>query len=299
MAAVRRLSARLSEIAPGMQLQRLLPQRALRRIGAWCFLDHVGPLQFAPGAGLHVGPHPHIGLQTLSWMIEGEILHRDSLGHEQILGPGQIHLMSAGRGIVHSEDSVDERAGRLHMVQLWIALPAALQGCAPAFVHAPERPCWTQQGAELSLLVGEHAGRQAPLPVHSPLLALQVRSQQACSVDVELVADFEYGLQAQSGSYTVLGQSYHDHELAYLGQGHSRLRIEMAANSRCLLLGGAPYPDPLLMWWNFVAPTREILRRAQQDWLNGDPRFAQLGDAQRQRLLPPPWPYAVDPQDHR
>ena len=139
MTSPQRLPARVSMIGEGTPIRRALPNRARRLVGAWCFLDHAGPVQFGPGDGLHVGAHPHIGLQTFTWMIEGEVLHRDSLGHEQVVRPGEVNLMTAGRGIAHTEDSVQD-GGRLHAAQLWIALPRAECNREPAFAHYPVLP---------------------------------------------------------------------------------------------------------------------------------------------------------------
>ena len=135
-----RIEARTAQIGEGFTIRRAVPNRQRRMIGAWCFLDHAGPADYAPGKGLRVGPHPHIGLQTFTWMIEGEVLHRDSLGFEQIIQPGQVNLMTAGHGIAHAEDSVTDNAGRLHAAQLWIALPDDERHRIPNFQHYPDLP---------------------------------------------------------------------------------------------------------------------------------------------------------------
>lgn len=130
MTSLVRIAARNADLGDGMTVRRVLPSRQQRMVGAWCFLDHAGPVDFPAGRGMHVGAHPHIGLQTFTWLIEGEVLHRDSLGNEQIIRPGQVNLMTAGRGVVHTEDSLRD-GSRLHAAQLWIALPAAAQDCPP------------------------------------------------------------------------------------------------------------------------------------------------------------------------
>ena len=141
-----RIQPRNADLGDGLLVRRTLPNRQQRMVGAWCFLDHAGPVQFEPGKGLHVGAHPHIGLQTFTWLIEGEVLHRDSLGNEQLIRPGQVNLMTAGHGIAHTEDSLHD-GGRLHAAQLWIALPPAHKDCAPAFDHYPKLPQWREGGA--------------------------------------------------------------------------------------------------------------------------------------------------------
>ncbi|MBF2979098.1 pirin family protein, partial [Pseudomonas aeruginosa] len=142
---LQRVTARAAEIGGGITVSRLMPSRQRRMIGAWCFLDHAGPAEFEPGGGLAVGPHPHIGLQTFTWMIQGEALHRDSLGNVQVIRPGQVNLMTAGHGIAHTEESLpDER--HAHAAQLWIALPYEQRDIAPAFDHHPDLPRWQEQG---------------------------------------------------------------------------------------------------------------------------------------------------------
>src|SRR5262252_7453674 len=149
--AIQRIESKIGSLGEGMIIRRALPTRELRMIGAWCFLDHAGPIGVSIGPGMRVGPHPHIGLQTFTWMIEGEVLHRDSLGNEQVIRPGQVNLMTAGRGIAHSEESLGE-TGTVHAAQLWIALPEAQRQCEPAFVHHPELPIATAGGFRITVL---------------------------------------------------------------------------------------------------------------------------------------------------
>ncbi|HEY4664086.1 MAG TPA: pirin family protein, partial [Comamonas sp.] len=171
--AVERISARKGSLGEGMEIARALPTRGRRMIGAWCFLDHLGPIVFPDGQGMHVGAHPHTRLQTFTWMIEGEILHRDSLGSEQIIRPGQVNLMTAGHGISHTEDSVTPGA-RLHAAQLWIALPDAVAEQAPSFAHYANVPHWQEQGCAWSLMAGSYGSYSAPTALHSPLMGLEV-----------------------------------------------------------------------------------------------------------------------------
>ncbi|MBS0554280.1 MAG: pirin family protein, partial [Proteobacteria bacterium] len=172
---LQRIVARTAEIGGGVSVSRLLPTLQRRMVGAWCFLDHAGPAGFEPGAGMRVGPHPHIGLQTFTWMIEGEVLHRDSLGHVQVIRPGQVNLMTAGRGISHTEESLPGER-RLHAAQLWIALPAAECDCAPAFDHYPDLPVWDEQGCRFTLLAGRWGGREAPARLYSPLVGIDLHA---------------------------------------------------------------------------------------------------------------------------
>ncbi|MFP5401020.1 MAG: pirin family protein [Gammaproteobacteria bacterium] len=285
-----RIQPRSADLGDGMLVRRTLPNRQQRTIGAWCFLDHAGPVQFEPGRGMHVGAHPHIGLQTFTWLIEGEVLHRDSLGNEQIIRPGQVNLMTAGHGIAHTEDSLRD-GGRLHAAQLWIALPPGLEDCAPAFDHYPELPQWREGGAELTLLAGRHDRRTAPARIHSPLVGIDIACVGASELTLALDADFEYGLMPLVGEATVDGETLRADELAYLARGRRELRVALTAGSRALLLGGRPFEQPVLMWWNFVGVDKAVIAQAQTQWEQGDPRFGTVGDGQAPRLVAPPLPW--------
>jgi hypothetical protein len=287
-----RIASRSADLGDGMVVRRALPSRQQRMVGAWCFLDHAGPVDFDPGRGMHVGAHPHIGLQTFTWLIEGEVLHRDSLGNEQIIRPGQVNLMTAGRGIVHTEDSLTD-GSRLHAAQLWIALPPEAQDCAPDFVHYPELPQWQANGATLTLLAGDYAGRTAPTRLYSPLLGLDIASPAKATVDIGLRTDFEYGLLPLAGSVDLGDQRFPADEFAYIGRGRDSLRFDMAPGSRFLLLGGEPFAEPVLMWWNFVAFDKATIAAAQQAWESGDARFGPVGDGSAPRLVPPPLPWPI------
>ena len=292
MRPIVRIAARSADLGGGMQVGRLLPSRQQRMVGAWCFLDQAGPVQFAAGHGMHVGAHPHIGLQTFTWLIEGEVLHRDSLGNEQLIRPGQVNLMTAGHGIAHTEDSLHE-GRRLHAAQLWIALPPGLQDCAPDFAHYPELPRWRQGSACLTLLAGTHGGETAPTHIHSPLVGLDIASDDGAALGLNLNPDFEYGLLPLLGTATICGERFPGGEFAYLGTGREKLDLALAAGSRALLLGGLPFAEPVLMWWNFVGFSKAAIAGAQRDWASGDRRFGPVGDGRAPRLMPPPLPWRI------
>ncbi|MFZ1325260.1 MAG: pirin family protein [Candidatus Contendobacter sp.] len=285
-----RLSARKAEIGSGLTVARLLPSRTRRTIGAWCFLDHVGPARFAPGGGLRVGPHPHIGLQTFTWMIEGEVLHRDSLGNEQVIRPSQVNLMTAGRGIAHTEESTAE-ATRAHAAQLWIALPAEQAEREPAFDHYPDLPRWEESGCTLTLLVGAHAGRSAPTQIYTPLVGLEVWAEQATVLSTPLDPAFEYGLLPLEGAAELEGETFSADELAYLARGRAVLRLQLAARTRALLIGGVPFGDNITIWWNFVGHNRATIAQAQRDWEAERPRFGAIRGFAGLRMKAPeiPW----------
>jgi len=290
MSDIERIAPRSADLGGGMLVRRALPTRQRRMVGAWCFLDHAGPVEFAPDAAMRVGAHPHTGLQTFTWLLEGEVRHRDSLGNEQIIRPGQVNLMTAGRGIVHTEDSLPDKP-RLHATQLWIALPPELTNCAPAFAHYPDLPVWNETGCELTLLAGTYAGRTAPAQVHSPLLGMDVYSAAGTVVDLSLLPGFEYAILALEGSLQIGNERFATDEFAYLGAGAEQVHLELAAGCRLLLLGGAPFGKPVVMWWNFVGHSKEDVAKAQHDWESGHARFGRVKDDAGRRLVAPPLPW--------
>ena len=292
MQTPQRIPARKAEIGDGMAVARTLPSRLQRTIGAWCFLDHAGPATFAPGQGLRVGPHPHIGLQTFTWMLEGQVLHRDSLGHVQMIRPGQVNLMTSGHGISHTEESTPGET-RLHTAQLWIALPEELSHMPPAFDHYPELPRWRQGGLEQTLLVGDWLGYTSPVEVHSPLLGVDLLAQQDVALRLPLERDFEYGLMPLTGPATVNGEALDADELLYLPPGHDSLQLELPAGTRALLIGGEPLPSTPTIWWNFVGYSREAIAQAQQDWESANGRFGQVDGFDGPPLVAPRVPWAV------
>jgi len=287
--AIARIAPRLADIG-GISVSRLLPTRQRRMIGAWCFLDHAGPAEFAAGGGMRVGAHPHTCLQTFTWMIAGEVLHRDSLGNVQVIRPGQVNLMTAGRGVVHTEESpAGER--RLRAAQLWIALPPALGDCEPAFEHYPDLPRWTQDGCTLTLLAGAHGGQRSPVRLHSPLLGLELHASASSRLVVPLQPGFEHGILVLDGEARIGGERFVREELADLGRGRDVVELELAPGSRLLLLGGEPFAAEILMWWNFVGFSKDGIARAQRDWESGSPRFGAVAGHDGPRLVAPPLPW--------
>ena len=286
-----RIPPRRAEIGGGLAVARALPSRHQRTIGAWCFLDHAGPAHFGPGHGMRVGPHPHIGLQTFTWMLEGQVLHRDSLGHRQLIRPGQVNLMTAGHGISHSEESADGET-RLHTAQLWIALPARVAEMAPRFDHYPELPRWQAQGVESVLLVGEFSGRRSPVAVHSPLLGLDLFSAAGAELTLPLDPAFEHGLMPLAGPASAQGEALAADELLYLPPGAGTLRLELPAGTRALLIGGAPFGEDITIWWNFVGHGKPYIAQAQRDWQAHSERFGEVHGFDGPRIEAPPVPWA-------
>lgn len=292
---MQRLETRDSVLGEGMRIRRALPSRLKRTVGAWCFLDHFGPLDVRQGRGLRVGPHPHIGLQTFTWPIAGEILHRDSLGYEQVIRPGQVNLMTAGRGIAHSEESPVERSPQLHGAQLWIALPKALRDMPPAFEHYPEIPVVAHEDYQVSVLVGEALGRRSPVRVHSPLLGLELLNAAPAQTRLALDPAFEHALLVLEGEVELEGQRFAPGALMVLPAGASSLALRSAAPSRSLLLGGEPLPEEPLIWWNFVGHSKDEISRATHDWNHGAAGFGEVRGYDGARLVAPPPPWMTEP----
>ncbi|GLT22055.1 putative quercetin 2,3-dioxygenase [Zoogloea oryzae] len=292
MSPIELILPRAADLGEGMIVRRALPTRQRRMVGAWCFLDHAGPVDFAPGGGMHVGAHPHTCLQTFTWLIDGEVLHRDSLGHEQWIRPGQVNLMTAGHGIVHTEDSASD-ARRLHAAQLWIALPPELADCPPAFEHYPNLPRWNDAGCTLTLLAGRFGGRESPARIHTPLVGMDLLASQDAQLALPLDPSFEYGLLPLEGSMDIAGQHFATDEFAYLPPGRERITLDLTAGSRILLVGGEPFGEPVTMWWNFVGHDKAAIAQAQRDWESGDARFGPVKEGEDRRLVAPPLPWTV------
>jgi quercetin 2,3-dioxygenase len=236
-----RIETRAVQIGEGFTIRRAVPNRQRRMVGAWCFLDHAGPADYGPGKGLHVGPHPHIGLQTFTWMIEGEVLHRDSLGYEQIIRPGQVNLMTAGRGIVHAEDSATDDAGRLHAAHLWIALPDTERRRVPSFHHYPDLPI-IASGFTVTVLAGIAIGQTAPAEVFSPLVGLDITALRAAAqTTVPLIPGFEHAALVLNGEVEMEGEHLAPGTLLYLGCARDRITVQSNDAVRLLIIGGEPF----------------------------------------------------------
>ncbi|MFZ6773545.1 pirin family protein [Undibacterium sp. SXout7W] len=291
MNPIEHIASRATQLGEGMIVHRALPTRQRRMVGAWCFLDHAGPVNFAEGDAMRVGAHPHTGLQTFTWLIEGEILHRDSLGNEQIIRPGEVNLMTAGHGIVHTEDSVPGK--RLQAAQLWIALPSTAAECPPSFEHFPDLPTWEQDACHWTLLAGSYGDKTAPAAFHSPLVGMDIRSLQKTMITLRLSPGFEYGILPMEGECHIGQEKFITDEFAYLGTNLSQVTLVLESGSRILLLGGEPFEQPITMWWNFVGFSKEYIAQAQKDWENNTPRFGAVKDAESRRLTAPKLPWTT------
>lgn len=274
---------RSAEIGRGTVIKRALPSRQKRMIGAWCFLDHAGPVTFPQGDGLDVGPHPHIGLQTFTWMIEGTMMHTDSIGSKQLIRPKQVNLMTAGYGISHTEVAPDTET-RMHAAQLWIALPDDKINMAPQFDHYPVLPVVEKDNIEFTVLVGEFMDTVSPVQVHTELLGIDFFAKEQTKTRIPLNPKFEYGFMALEGDAIVNGHDLNSDNMVVLEPGISQIEVELPKGSRLLLIGGEPFESPILLWWNLVGRTQEELKTATEQWINQDARFGTIPDYDGPRL---------------
>jgi redox-sensitive bicupin YhaK (pirin superfamily) len=236
---------------------------------------------------MQVPPHPHIGLQTVTWLLAGNVLHRDSLGSEQLIRPGQLNLMTAGRGIAHSEESPEDHDPSLHGVQLWLALPGPARAVAPAFEHHAELPSAGLGGFEITVFAGSLAGMRSPATVFSPVTGAELRAVRPASGRLGLDPAHEHMIFTVTGAARADGTELSPGQLLYLGTGRDGVDLAAAAGSALLLLGGEPLGEPLLMWWNFVGRTPEDIIQAARDWTQST-RFGQVSGYHGRPLPAPP-----------
>ena len=257
----------------GFQVRRILPWGGGRMVGPFIFLDQMGPADFAPGQGVDVRPHPHIGLATVTYLYEGELMHRDSLGAVQTIRPGDVNWMTAGRGIVHSErtgDALRAAGHRLSGLQSWVALPRSHEETAPAFFHhaAVSLPQIDDQGVRLRLIAGEAFGLKSPVEIFSPLFYADV--EMAARARLEIGARYpQRAVYVAGGRVTIDGKPVEQGRLALLEEGKPSM-IVADVKSRLALLGGEPLDEPRHIWWNFVASSKERIEQAKTDWRAGN-----------------------------
>jgi quercetin 2,3-dioxygenase len=270
-------------------VRRLLPHRQRRMIGAWCFVDHFGPDNVSGRPGMQVPPHPHTGLQTVTWLVDGVIEHRDSLGSHQLITPGQLNLMTSGRGIAHSEYTPPDHPPGMHGLQLWVALPDAARHGPPRFAHHRGMPVQRFGDATVTVVAGELGLARSPAEVHTPLLGAEILFAGAGRLRLPADSCFEYGMLAMTGTATVAGTDVTPGSLLYLGAGRDEITVDVPGPARLFLLGGAPFEEPLVMWWNFVGRTHEEIVQARDDWMAGQ-RFGSVADCAAAPLPAPEMP---------
>ncbi|MFJ2031013.1 pirin family protein [Streptosporangium sp. NPDC087985] len=242
-----------------MTVTRTLPNRGRRMVGAWCFIDDYGP----EVATMRVPPHPHSGLQTVTWLVSGEVLHRDSVGSLQQVRPGRLNLMTAGRGISHSEESAE---ALLHGVQLWVALPDGDRHVAPHFEHHDDLPVLTEGDAQIIVIMGSLGGATSPARTYTPLLGAEVTISGSAVLPLE--PGFEHAALLLSGDVEAAGTRLDRGTLLYLGSGRPDLRL--GGQGRLLLLGGEPFEEEIVMWWNFIGRSHDEIAAFRQEWAEGE-----------------------------
>lgn len=271
-----------------IQVRRALPQRARRTVGPWCFADHFGPTDLTTEQGFDIGPHPHMGLATVTWLFEGEVLHRDSLGSEQPIQPGELNLMTAGHGISHSEERTGRYEGKLEGVQLWLAQPEAVRHGQSSFAHHADLPRLEVGTALATVLVGSFAESVSPAVFAWPTCGVELLLPGGVA-DMPLDPLWEYAVVVADGQVDVGGQSVGPGVLGYLGAGRDELRLHAAGPSRLMLLGGLPFAERIVMWWNFVARSTEELEAAYRSWFTEDARFGVVASELGRIAAPAPY----------
>ena len=306
--SIQTLEPRLADVG-GIPIARLLPNKGKQPIGAWCFLDHAGPADFGEDdLGMQVGRHPHTNLQTFSWMLNGEVLHKDSLGNEQVITKNQVNVMTAGtglnQGISHTEQSVfpdtggsSDAARAISMVQLWIALPTD-QEIERGFHHYPELPTWQEDSVEMILTTGSYTNvsgqhYEAPTIQYSKLVGIDVHFTEDGEVTLTLEPGFEYGILVSEGEIESEGNickqdqlfRFHDSDVA----NNKSIKLVAKKGTRVMFIGGEPLNNQVLLWWNFVADNKAEIEQSIIDWNNGHERFGNV-DSDMKRLSAPELP---------
>ncbi|WP_406329511.1 pirin family protein [[Kitasatospora] papulosa] len=283
------LTPRHVQLGESTEVRRLLPNLGRRMVGAWAFVDHYGPDDIADEPGMQVPPHPHIGLQTVSWLHEGEVLHRDSLGSLQQIRPRELGLMTSGRAISHSEESPKPHARFLHGAQLWVALPGSDRHVEPRFEHHTGLPAVTAPGLTATVILGELDGAASPGTAYTPIVGADLTLTSGAEARLPLDPDFEYAVLSMSGEAEIDGVPVLPGSMLYLGCGRTELPLRAASDAGLMLLGGEPFAEEIVMWWNFVGRSHEEIEQARQDWMEG-PRFGEVKGYDGGRLPAPELP---------
>ena len=276
-----------------MKVHRMLPQRDLPLVGAWCFLDRFGPQT----TRMRVEPHPHIGLQTVTWPFVGEVHHRDSIGSDVVVRSGSLNLMTSGAGISHSEYSVGDGEVPLDALQLWVALPESRRHGPPAFEQRDDLPVVDLPGGAAAIVVmGEFAGVSSPASVFTPIAGAEVRLPLRAGVTLPLRPDWEYAIVGIDGEVDAAAAAPEEgigvapYQLLYLGMDRDGIELSSPEGATFFLLGGEPFEDDVVMWWNFVARTHEEVVEAREEWEAHSARFGSVAGHGDVRIPAPPLP---------
>jgi redox-sensitive bicupin YhaK (pirin superfamily) len=269
-----------------LRVTRVLPIREKRMVGPWCFLDRFGPLTFADDTPMNVAPHPHIGLQTVTWLFDGEVLHDDSLGSEAVARPGGVNVMTSGNGIAHAEQTPRANSGRLDGAQLWVALPDSARGGAASFTSIERVPVLERPGGVVQVFGGAIEQVRSAAPHFSELVGADVRVHPGHDLEIGVDAGFEHAVLLVDGDCAIDGEALEARRLYYLGTRRDSVSFASRRGGRLLFIGGPPFPETILMWWNFVARTPEEIAEARADWEAGR-RFGEVTAYAGPRLSAP------------
>jgi len=269
-----------------LTVTRVLPIRDRRMIGPWCFLDRFGPLSFSGDKPMDVAPHPHTGLQTVTWLLEGEVLHDDSLGSEATARPGGVNVMTSGRGIAHAEQTPRQNSGRLNGAQLWVALPDAHRHVEPSFDGIERVPLIEEPGGLAQVFAGSVGTVTSPGRHFSDLVGADLQVHPGSELSLDLRRDFEHAVLVLDGDLSIEGEPLLPRMLYYLGANRSNAAFTSRTGGRALLIGGPPFAERILMWWNFVARTPEEIAQYREDW-ESQRRFGDVPSYKGERLAAP------------
>ncbi|MFJ2092801.1 pirin family protein [Streptomyces sp. NPDC087901] len=283
------LTPRHVQLGESTEVRRLLPNLGRRMVGAWAFVDHYGPDDIADEPGMQVPPHPHMGLQTVSWLHEGEVLHRDSLGSLETIRPRELGLMTSGRAISHSEESPRPHAAMLHGAQLWVALPDAHRHVEPHFQHHTDLPTVIAPGLTATVILGTLDDTTSPGTAYTPIVGADLALSRGAEARLPLDPDFEYAVLSMSGEAEVDGVPVLPGSMLYLGCGRTELPLRAESEAGLMLLGGEPFEEEIVMWWNFIARSHDDISRAREDWVKGV-RFGDVNGYAGARLSAPELP---------
>ena len=269
-----------------LAVTRVLPVHGKRLVGPWCFLDRFGPAAFTDRTPMDIGAHPHIGLQTVTWLLDGELVHYDSLGHETLLRPHAVNVMTSGGGIAHAERTPSTNTGRMNGVQLWVALPDRDRQRSASFQHLTEVPIHEQPSGRVQIFAGSLAGLRSPAMHYSEIFGGEIQIHPQSTLSLPLEVTYEHAVIVLSGDCTFQGQPLQERALYYLGANRSEADFASRRGGRLLLIGGPPFPETILMWWNFVARTPREIADARTDWEERQ-RFGDVSGYAGPRLAAP------------
>lgn len=263
---------KVKDLGDGFEVRRALPDIKKRSVGPFIFWDHMGPAKISPDNGMKVRAHPHIGLATITWLFSGEIMHRDSLGNEQSIRPGEVNWMTTGNGIVHSERSEPvDKSYELEGIQLWLALPKEHEDVDASFYHCKEEdvPLIREGGVQLRLIAGEALGQKSPIPVYSDLFYLNGEGKSGSSFKLKSSEEKEIAVYVIDGNVNIEEQSFERYDLIILKKGED-LDINFSSDAHVMIFGGEVFPEKRHMWWNFVSTSKEKIEAAKKRWTEGN-----------------------------